>query len=161
MSFFFPLDNQLTGHGSLFSFQPMTFKILPYFLIFPLVTRYSMGGSVRPVLPQIRPSKERLASRYSDQKLQVTDVELILNNCSIFASCQATNLWSAFCYYYFYYYYLFLRREGKRKPSFPWRKYKDIGRVISGYQTTWLAMSTRFLRNGRHFYYQSYEKGER
>ena len=67
--FFFALDNQLTGHGSLFSFKPMTFKILPYFLISPLVTRYSMGGSVRPVLPQIRPSKERLASRYSDQKL--------------------------------------------------------------------------------------------
>lgn len=65
MSFFFPLDNQLTGHGSLFSFQPMTFKILPYFLISPLVTRYSMGGSVRPVLPQIRPSKERLASSKS------------------------------------------------------------------------------------------------
>ena len=163
--FFFALDNQLTGHGSLFSFQPMTFKILPYFLISPLVTRYSMGGSVRPVLPQIRPSKERLASRYSGPCIICWRIKIISNrfraNWSIFASCQTTNLWPAFCYYfYYYYYYLFLRREGKRKPSFPWRKYKDIGRVISRYQTTWLALSTRFLTNGRHFY-QSYENGER
>ena len=56
--------------------------------------------------------------------------------------------------------YFWEEREKESLPAHEGNNCKDIGRVISGYQTTWLALSTRFLRNGRHFY-QSYEKGER